>query len=52
VVIQPEWPQAGEDLTCVIERAAFDGQGDGITYAFQWRENGTDVADLDFAVSG
>lgn len=40
VSISPSSPTAGDDLTCSIDTASTDADGDGITYVMSWEVDG------------
>ncbi len=40
VTIEPDVPRRGDDLFCRIVRAAPDPDGDDVTYAYSWSQNG------------
>jgi hypothetical protein len=39
VLIEPERPRRGDDLSCRIATASSDPDGDVVTYAYAWTEN-------------
>ncbi|HEY3445512.1 MAG TPA: FG-GAP-like repeat-containing protein [Myxococcales bacterium] len=43
-VVEPESPQAGQDLFCQLAQPAEDPDGDPVTYAFVWRSGGKVLA--------
>ena len=44
LVIEPEKPRHGDDLTCRIAVASTDADGDAVTYAYAWTENDRPVS--------
>jgi hypothetical protein len=42
VVMDPEAPEASDDLVCMIDTDSFDPDGDAVSYSFAWELNGTE----------